>query len=224
MTDFVSDSFAPTLPSEGYIPEIARIVPLSPNEVHIFIDIETFGLDVLNHGPLEIGFVITDLEFNVLATRSWLVWESHYPLELDQLHRDADRGDEGSQIVLNMHGRSNLFEDAKRWGKECVLVEREAIEWFEAMGLKKGESSMTGSSVSFDRWVTYFNSRALYNWFHYRIVDVSSLKVLFKKYDPELADELEKDKPKGSHRVISDCMNTIDELKKYIDYIFPIGE
>lgn len=196
--------------------------PMLPDEkgTLVFIDVETFGLDPQSDPPIEIGFVITDLDLNILHARKWLIWEDYYDLRLKELQNEADMEAMNSQwIIQQMHTLSGLWAEAIEDGRDRLEVEQEILDWFESINLPKG-LPLVGSSVSFDRFELFFNVEKVKDYFHYRVFDISSLKILFELYAPLVADVLKETvKPKKLHRVFPDLEDTINEFRFYLGKI-----
>lgn len=192
---------------------------LEADQTLVFIDIETFGLDVETDPPIEIGFVVTDLDLKVLHKRSWLIWEDYYDLRYTELAQQAEADGGPAKIVMDMHTESGLWWEAQHDGIERAMVEAEVKAWFAEIGLPPG-CNIVGSSVHFDYYNSYFNLNEVQQYFHHRIFDISALKLLFEKYAPKMA-KLLKDtiKPKKRHRVLDDIQDTMDEFTFYLGVI-----
>jgi oligoribonuclease (3'-5' exoribonuclease) len=192
---------------------------LNAEETLVFIDIETFGLDVETDPPIEIGFVITDLDLNVLHKNSWYIWEDYYDDRLAELQDLMAEGDKGSKIVFEMHRDSSLWSEAELHGADRLTVEQNILGWFKEIGLPE-HCNLVGSSVHFDYYNSFFNLGRMQEYFHHRIFDISAIKVLIEKYAPKTAKRLkEQIEAKKRHRVMDDLDDTMSEFRFYLGII-----
>jgi len=173
---------------------------LKPEERLIWTDIETTGLDPETEGLLEVGFRITDIDLNEEASFHMLVWEPGYSNILKHTE----------DVVLDMHNKNNLLLDAESIGEPIDVVGEQLQQWLEDMEVTKDEP-LCGSSVQFDRdWLTMLFPNSM-SMFAHRNIDVSTVKELCKRYNPELFEKLEEDVvPQKMHRVHPDITDTID--------------
>ena len=177
-----------------------------------WVDTETFGL-ATDEPILEIGLKITDLDLNVLAEKSWLIWDERHKSRLRRMIRNADEGNESEQYVLNMHSQNNLFNVAEQKGLPTHLVDEDIMIWMqnsEVLGLP-----MAGSSIHTDRrWIEHSLPKTA-SCFHYRNVDTSTLKELCRRYNKEVYAALPEKKER--HRVMPDLEDSIAEFRHYRD-------
>jgi oligoribonuclease len=177
----------------------------------IWCDLETFGLED-NSPILEYAFIITDLELHVIDDHTDMIWTSP---EYDELYQDmANPGVQGGAkaYVYNMHKKSGLWEEARSYGAHPFQAETEINDWLQAHGVV-GDEPLCGNSVHQDRVWLRHTWPSVDARFHYRIVDVSTLKELCNRFDPDAAAS----KPeKGlEHRALGDLHETIAEFKHY---------
>jgi oligoribonuclease len=90
-------------------------------------------------------------------------------------------------------------------------------DWLTENGVEPEKLELTGNSISFDKGFLYEHMPRVLDWFHYRIVDISTLKVLARKWNTPLAKYLEESRPKSTstHRALPDLYDSIFELKFY---------
>lgn len=183
-------------------------MPLTEKRM-IWVDIENFGLAVSEDLLLEVGFVITDLELNMIDEHSVVIWdEPHY----DRYSRMQGNPDES--YVLNMHTENGLFAEAQSIGLGMNEAGQYIEDWIRSHGITK-EEPMCGSSVQFDRErITHFWPRVA-SQFSYRNIDVSTLKEIASGYNPNVLKLFPK--PISHHRSIPDCYDTINEFGIYLD-------
>jgi oligoribonuclease len=179
----------------------------SPENRLIWVDIETTGLDCTTEVMIEVGFMLTDLNLNLITGVSTSIWMPNY-------EKAIDRAD---SFVKEMHEKSGAFESARNRGIPIDEAYDHVETWLDMIDVTKDEP-LAGSSVQFDReWLTYLWP-SLMRRFSYRNVDISSVKELCKRYNPELAKRLDEEvAPAKAHRVLSDINDTIDEFKFYRD-------
>lgn len=167
----------------------------------IFVDIETTGLKpVSTNRILEIGILPVTAKLEPLDM-GWKTLVTSFGYDFDKM------GD----YVRQMHTENGLFDDMKN----CEVLgmqeaTRRAIAYCEQYG-ERQKMPVCGSSVRFDREYLQEYMPGLDNWFHYRIIDVSTLKELWKAWYGREAPKPEK----KAHRVLEDCYASLEELKWY---------
>jgi oligoribonuclease len=179
----------------------------------LFLDIETTGLDPHWDSILEIGIqgFSNDLKFVphhyyssfVKPRTTWLSRINSVP------------------VVKEMHADSGLTKSItllERTLPSVAEVETKALKFLDDMDLKPGTMPMCGSSVQFDRLFLAVYMPRLEAWFHYRNIDVSTIRELAKQWYPDL-DEPDV-KPMAKHRVMSDIMDSVHLLQHYRNTIF----
>ncbi len=175
----------------------------------VWVDMETTGLNANSDVPLELGIAITDDQLRWVASRCWLVyWPSNASGKPTGLVMD--------DFVQDMHLKSGLWE-ALQCGerKTCSQIEEGALLFLMGHGAL-GEP-MCGSSIFFDRTFMRAYFPKLEAAFHYRNVDVSSIKEIYQRVNPAVVNT--RPKPYTEHRVISDISDTIGELQHYLSFM-----
>ncbi|WP_108652218.1 oligoribonuclease [Dongshaea marina] len=173
----------------------------------IWLDMEMTGLDPDIHHVLEIATIVTDLDLNILAEGP--VIAVHQPEEVLQ---------EMDEWNTRTHGASGLIQRVR----ESKLDEKMAAaetEKFLNKWVKRASSPMCGNTIGQDRRFMHRHMPELERFFHYRNVDVSSIKELVRRWKPEVLDGLVK---KGTHQALDDIRESIEELKYYRKHIFTI--
>ena len=173
----------------------------------IWIDLEMTGLDTINDVIIEIATVVTDKDLNKLAEGP--VIAVHQPDTV------LDGMDEWNQLH---HGSSGLVKRVKESEYSAAQAEAETIAFLEQY-VPKGVSPMCGNSICQDRRFMAREMPILEDYFHYRNLDVSTLKELVARWKPEV---LEQHTKKGAHLALDDILESIEELQFYRKEILSI--
>ncbi|GEM80697.1 oligoribonuclease [Vibrio superstes] len=173
----------------------------------IWVDLEMTGLDPETHKVIEIASIVTDSELNILAEGP--VIAIHQP-EAELAKMD--------DWCTNTHTNSGLVERVKNSGIDEDKAVALTIEFLEKW-VPKGASPICGNSIGQDRRFLYKHMPELEQYFHYRYVDVSTLKELTRRWKPEVLDGFTK---KGVHLALDDIRESIAELRYYRDTIMKI--
>jgi oligoribonuclease len=169
----------------------------------IWIDMEMSGLQPDTDRILEVALVVTDAQLNILAQAP--VWVVHQPPAVLQAM------DHWNQST---HAKSGLIERVKHSTEDETSVERQAIAFLE-QHVPKSMSPMCGNSICQDRRFLARWMPKLEGYFHYRNLDVSTLKELAKRWRPDVLDGLKKH---GKHEALADIHESIDEMKHYREH------
>ncbi|MDN5745503.1 MAG: hypothetical protein L0H31_10330 [Nocardioidaceae bacterium] len=203
------------------------------------VDVETTGLDPSENNVLELGILLLDIDLNEIDAFSGVVSSPGAVAALDRLamlsaQQPQHPGEEpyqGARIVHEMHQKSKLAYDireaAGRGRPQTVAqVEADAVAFLESHNVKPSAHRlpMTGSSIHFDRRFLAERMPTLEAQFHYRNIDISSIKEVTKLYRSDVADRAAKElKPKALHRSLPDCRDSVGELRFYLENIFAKG-
>ena len=179
----------------------------------IWLDLETTGLDPTHHIPLEIGIRITDAEG--IGSRDSKMYQSLI-FEPDWYSAVTDGLE---KVVKEMHTKSGLIADMVDYPIAMLTaaeVEHEVLTWLEGyLGLKAGAYPMCGSTINFDRSFLLRYMPKLHDWFHYRNVDVSTLKTVARLVNPRVAENVPV--KRELHRVLADIEDSVNEYRYYLD-------
>ena len=173
----------------------------------VWLDMEMTGLDPDNDRVLEIAMVITNSNLETIAESA--VWVVHQPDEV------LDRMDDWNK---NTHGKSGLIAKVKSSALADAEVEAQCLEFLKRH-VPQGKSPMCGNSICQDRRFMARWMPKLEAYFHYRNLDVSTLKELCKRWKPEVAKGLKKH---GRHEALADILESIDELKYYREHFLKL--
>lgn len=170
----------------------------------IWIDLEMTGLDTDRDSILEIATVVTDAQLNVLAEGPELaIAHSLQTLEaMDEWNR-------------NQHGKSGLWTRVLEQGVSMAEAERRTLEFLRAWVGPKA-SPMCGNSICQDRRFLHRQMPDLEKYFHYRNLDVSTLKELARRWAPQVLGGLQKE---SAHTALSDVRDSIAELRYYRSHL-----
>lgn len=169
----------------------------------IWIDLEMTGLDTDHDSILEIATVVTNSQLDVLAEGP--VFAIHHPEDRLEAMDDWNR---------SHHGRSGLWQQVVDSDVDHATAEAATLE-FLSQWVPAGKSPMCGNSICQDRRFLYRQMRDLEVFFHYRNLDVSTLKELAKRWAPQVASGFNKE---AAHTALSDVHDSITELRHYRDH------
>tara|TARA_B110000483_G_scaffold77024_1_gene95880 strand:+ start:525 stop:1115 length:591 start_codon:yes stop_codon:yes gene_type:complete len=194
---------------------MVKILMNKPDEIQkdplnlVWIDLEMTGLDTINDVIIEIATIVTDKDLNILSEGPVFA--------INQNNKTLDDMDHWN---TRQHNRSGLVDRVRNSNISCEEAELKTIKFLEKF-IDSGASPMCGNSICQDR---RFLSREMPNleaFFHYRNLDVSSIKELALRWQPELLSGLKK---KGSHLAMDDIKDSIAELIYYRKIFFKAPE
>jgi oligoribonuclease len=166
----------------------------------IWIDLEMTGLDPFTDRIIEIAVVVTDPNLNVRVEGP--VFAVH---QSDAVLDGMDAWNQGT------HGKSGLIDRVKASTIDEAEAEAQVIEFLRAY-VGKGKSPMCGNSICQDRRFLAKDMPTLERYFHYRNLDVSTLKELARRWKPAAIDGFKKAQ---AHTALADIHESIDELIHY---------
>ncbi|MDY7547432.1 oligoribonuclease [Glaciimonas sp. CA11.2] len=185
-------------------PSAPVVAPLRPNEFNlIWVDMEMTGLDPDAERIIEVAVVVTDPQLNILAEGP--VFAIH---QSDTFLDGMDAWNKGT------HGRSGLIERVKTSTVTEAEAETELIAFLRKY-VPNGKSPMCGNTICQDRRFMARGMPKLEAFFHYRNLDVSTLKELCRRWKPELASGFKKHQ---KHTALADILESIEELKYYREH------
>lgn len=166
----------------------------------IWIDLEMTGLDPSNDLIIEIATVVTDNDLNILAQGPVLA--------INQSPAVMQLMDDWNQ---RHHGRSGLIDRVLNSDVDEDQAQEQTLAFLREWA-QENKSPMCGNSICQDRRFLYRCMPELERFFHYRNLDVSTLKDLAVRWSPELLKGLHK---KATHQALEDTLESIAELKYY---------
>jgi oligoribonuclease len=184
--------------------EQTAATPLRPNEFNlVWVDMEMTGLDPDNDRIIEVAVVVTDPNLNILGEGP--VFAIH---QSDEILDGMDAWNKGT------HGRSGLIERIKASTVTEAEAEVALIDFLKKY-VPAGKSPMCGNTICQDRRFMARGMPKLEAFFHYRNLDVSTLKELCKRWKPELASGFKKHQ---KHTALADIIESIEELRYYREH------
>jgi oligoribonuclease len=177
-----------------------------PNNL-IWIDLEMTGLDTQNDLIIEIATIVTDVKLNTLAEGPMIA-----------IHQSDAVLDAMDDWNTRQHGGSGLIDRVRASEYDEAAAEAETIA-FLAEYVPKGKSPMCGNSICQDRRFMARCMPELEAYFHYRNLDVSSLKEPAGRWSPEMAKGFTK---QSSHLALDDIKDSIAELVYYREHFLKL--
>jgi len=166
----------------------------------IWIDLEMTGLDPDADIIIEIATIVTDGQLNVLAEGPVMA-----------IHQPDSMLDAMDEWNTRTHGESGLVARVKNSDVSMAQAEANTIEFIQKY-VEKGVSPICGNSIGQDRRFLVKYMPELESWFHYRNLDVSTLKILAQRWAPDVCSAHKK---KGTHQALDDIRESIEELQHY---------
>ncbi len=181
-------------------------MPLDDNNL-IWVDLEMTGLDPDTDTVIEIATIVTDLNLNILEEGPV------YAIQCAQEKLDAM--DEWNQTN---HSASGLLERVKKSEHTMRSAETGTLAFLKQW-INPEKSPMCGNSICQDRRFMVRTMPELEQFFHYRNIDVSTIKELVRRWNPDIANGFRK---KNTHLALDDIRESIVELQLYRDKVFTI--
>jgi len=174
-------------------------VSQDPNNL-IWIDLEMTGLNPEADRIIEVATIVTDSQLKVLGEGPVIAVH-----QADEIMNSMDEWN------TRTHGKTGLTERVKKSRTVENEAEQQTIDFLKQY-VGKNQSPMCGNSICQDRRFLARYMPELEAWFHYRNLDVSSIKELIKRWKPELLSGYSK---KNTHQAMDDIRESIEELQYY---------
>ena len=176
------------------------------NDRLVWIDCEMTGLDIEQDALIEIACVVTDSDLNLLDGGIDVI-----------IKPPAEALDQMGDVVRDMHTTSGLLADLA--GGMTLAEASDAVLAYVKRHVREARKvPLCGNSIATDRWFIARDMPELDNWLHYRMIDVSSVKELARRWYPR-AYFASPDKH-GGHRALADITESVRELRYYRDTVF----
>ena len=173
----------------------------------VWLDLEMTGLEPDRHVIVEIATIVTDDNLNIVAEGPDLV-----------IHASTEELAEMGDFVTAMHTKSGLLPAISASTISVREAEKATLEFLRAQGIEAGAVPLAGNSIGTDRRFLVRYMPELENFLHYRVVDVSTVKELVKRWYPDVtAARADKD---STHRALDDIRESIAELAFYRANVF----
>jgi oligoribonuclease len=171
----------------------------------VWLDMEMTGLEPDKDHIIELAMIVTDSNLNVLAVS-----------EAIAVHQTDEILDAMDKWNKNTHGRSGLIDRVKASAMDERAAELAMLAFMKPWVAAR-TSPMAGNSICQDRRFMARYMPELEAYFHYRNLDVSTVKELCKRWQPEIAKAFKK---RSAHTAIADIVESIDELRHYRSHFF----
>ncbi|MDF2846965.1 MAG: oligoribonuclease [Oerskovia sp.] len=180
--------------------------PVNTNDRIVWIDCEMTGLDLGADALVEVAAVVTDSELNVLGEG------------VDVLITPPDEAiEQMGDFVREMHTTSGLLEELPG-GTTMADAQARVLDYIRTWVPEPGKAPLAGNSVGTDKTFLERDMPELVGHLHYRIVDVSSIKELARRWYPRVY--FASPAKTGGHRALGDILDSIDELRYYREALF----
>jgi oligoribonuclease len=176
------------------------------NDRLVWIDCEMTGLSLVDDALVEVAALVTDYELNILGDGVDIIVKPP-AVALDQMN----------EFVTKMHTDSGLLTELDN-GLTLREAEEQVLDYIRQFAPEPGKAALAGNSVGTDRAFLARDMPELEQWLHYRIVDVSSIKELTRRWYPRAY--FAAPAKAGNHRALADIAESIDELRYYRKAVF----
>lgn len=181
-----------------------------PRRPLVWIDCEMTGIDLDKDGLVEVAVVITDEQLNVVDPGIDIV-----------IRPSQEALDNMGDFVRNMHTESGLIDEFET-GVSLEEAQREVLDYVKKFVPQPRQALLAGNSIGTDKAFLERDMPELIDYLHYRVVDVSSIKELAKRWYHRTFEEAPA--KHGGHRALADILESIQELVYYRRVLFPQGE
>lgn len=168
----------------------------------VWIDCEMTGLDLASDRLIEIAALVTDAELNILGEGIDVV-----------IHTDDEALDGMVEVVARMHSRSGLIEEVRASTIDVATAQDMVMDYIRSHVTTPKTAPLAGNSIATDRGFLARDMPELDEYLHYRMIDVSSIKELCRRWYPRIYYGQPE---KGlEHRALADIQESIRELRYY---------
>jgi oligoribonuclease len=177
------------------------------NDRLVWIDCEMTGLELASDVLLEIAALVTDSELNIL--------DEGVDIVVSATEEQLDRMIE---FVRDMHATSGLTDAVRASTTTVAEAEAEVLAYIKKHVPEARKAPLCGNSIATDRGFLALQMPELEQWLHYRMVDVSSVKELARRWYPRAY--FASPEKSGGHRALADIRESIEELRYYREVVF----
>lgn len=174
----------------------------------IWIDLEMTGLDPKKERIIEIATIVTDKDLNILAEGPVLA-----------IHQSDTQLNQMSEWCVKTHTANGLVERVRASKLNERAAELQTLDFLKKW-VPKGASPICGNSIAQDKRFLYEYMPELADYFHYRHLDVSTLKELANRWKPEILSQFSK---QNTHLALDDIRESINELKFYREHFISLN-
>jgi oligoribonuclease len=172
------------------------------NDRLVWIDCEMTGLDVVRDALVEVAVVVTDGELNVLDDGLDIV-----------IATPEDRLTGMDEVVVQMHTTSGLLDAIREATTPLADAEEQLLDYIRRFVPDRRKAPLCGNSIATDRGFLARDMPKLDDHLHYRMIDVSSVKELARRWYPKVY--FNAPEKRGGHRALADIVESIAELRYY---------
>jgi oligoribonuclease len=176
------------------------------NDRLVWIDCEMTGLDLEHDALIEVAALVTDSELNILGDGVDVV-----------IKPPAAALAQMKEFVRDMHTHSGLLQELEN-GMELAEAQRLVLDYVREYAPEANKAPLAGNTVGTDRGFLARDMPELETHLHYRVVDVSSIKELVRRWYPRVY--FQAPAKTGNHRALGDIRDSIEELKYYRATVF----
>ena len=178
----------------------------SMNDRLVWIDCEMTGLDLEHDALIEVAALVTDSDLNILGDGVDVV-----------IKPPAEALTQMKDLVRDMHTHSGLLNELEG-GLDMEEAQRLVLEYIREYAPEPNKAPLAGNTVGTDRGFLARDMPELEGHLHYRVVDVSSIKELVRRWYPRVY--FQAPAKTGNHRALGDIKDSIEELKYYRATVF----
>jgi oligoribonuclease len=176
------------------------------NDRLVWIDCEMTGLDIERDALVEIAAVVTDSELTLLDGGIDII-----------IKPPAEALDQMGDVVRNMHTTSGLLDELAG-GATLAEASDAVLAYIKHHVPEARKVPLCGNSIATDRWFIARDMPELDNWLHYRMIDVSSVTELSRRWYPRAY--FASPEKHGGHRALADIIESVRELRYYREAVF----